>query len=110
MKNVVVGVVDNGRSITAMYIIMTAAEDNEAERKMIIDSGWLQGGNGYFPGSILLDMENGDVQFSPQAWPNRTMRVAHEFLDRHYKTIRGGELIDIQYILKETTSPRKAKK
>jgi hypothetical protein len=108
MKSVVVIISDKLIEINAIYIVMAA--DNDDQRKMLVDAGWPQGPERYFPGGILIDLNSYEAQSRRRLWTTRTMRVAHEFLDKHYQTIRDGDIIDIQYILKETTSPKKREK
>lgn len=36
----------------------------------------------------------------------RTMRIAHQYIEQHFDTLDSGAVIDVEYILGETASPK----
>lgn len=49
---------------------------------------------------------NGEALCNPADWGNRTMRVAHEYIQANFARLPDCAVIDVQYILHETTEPK----
>lgn len=56
----------------------------------------------------LIHMTSNHCTYDPYDWGNRTMRVAHEHIEAEWDTLQSGDVIDVQYILGETTSPKES--
>jgi len=39
-------------------------------------------------------------------WSNRTMRVAHRYIEEHFESLECGEVIDVEFILRESSRPK----
>jgi hypothetical protein len=44
------------------------------------------------------------------AWPgsSRTMQVAHEYIAREFHNLKTGDVVDVEFILGETTEPKES--
>ena len=66
-------------------------------------------GYGQQPNVVLIHLE-GDVSHNdPYHWPverGRTMRVAHHFLLENWGRFRDGGILDVEYLLGETTTQK----
>ena len=76
---------------------------------------YLLGRAGYSAGRdyILLSRITGDKNVTccdPYAWGDRTMTVAHDYLEKHWDALYSGQVIDVEYILGETASPKKSER
>jgi hypothetical protein len=82
---------------------------NEAER-------WLLSRSGYGPKPedqaryvILCKIDGDSVKshYDAYSWGDqRTMRVAHEYIIRNFHKLESGDVIDVQFILGETSQPK----
>lgn len=45
------------------------------------------------------------TQVDPFAWGDRTLHVAHRFIEENWHMIPGGGLVDVRVVLKETDTP-----
>ena len=66
---------------------------------------------GYAPdGStiILVRLNDGTSSNSPFGWPTlaRTMCEAHKFIEKNFEGLVNGSVVDVQFILGETKSPK----
>lgn len=50
--------------------------------------------------------ELGRTQWDPTAWGDRTLRTAHEYINTNWYALESGDVIDVEYILKEKTEPK----
>lgn len=57
----------------------------------------------YIVVTILTSLESNCDIFK---WENRTMRNAHQHILENFDSLKGGEVIDIEYILGETKAPK----
>jgi hypothetical protein len=59
------------------------------------------GGNG-----ILMRMSDARAVCDPYDWQDRTMLVAHEYVNSHYCDLMDGSVIDVEFILGESSAPK----
>lgn len=73
-------------------------EQNYLLRRMGFNSG----------DAIIIARLNGETPSSADAyfWNDRTMHVAHLYIDEHFSELKEGDVIDIQFILGETTEKK----
>lgn len=56
---------------------------------------------------ILIKSQCRDVSYDPYNWDGeRTMQVAHLYICEHWDTLRDGDVVDVQFILGETKTPK----
>jgi len=44
------------------------------------------------------------------AWNNRTMSNAHKIIMENWETLRGGEVVDVEFYLGETNTPKESER
>jgi hypothetical protein len=51
---------------------------------------------------------NGEAHCDPHDWPSgtRTFQVAHEYIIENFDALESGEVVDVEFILGETTAPK----
>ncbi len=53
-----------------------------------------------------LRCSNDRITNDPFQWSGRTYPVAHKFIIEHWNELRDGSVVDVQFILGETTAPK----
>jgi hypothetical protein len=65
--------------------------------------------NGYEdPVIFIMRMNDGKGSSCPYSWDNnsRTMRLAHQYIEKHYHKLSSGDVVDIEFITGETTTKK----
>ncbi len=44
--------------------------------------------------------------YDPYGWGDRTFATAHQYIEREWDTLQSGDVIDVEFILHETTAPK----
>lgn len=58
---------------------------------------------------LLARLEaKGEVTYDPYGWKGRTLHEAHLWLNDHFDEVETGAVIDVEFILGETTTPKKS--
>lgn len=82
---------------------------NDAEKWLLSRAGYgvtAEEQQGYV---IMWCIETGGkATYDCYDWENRTKEEAHMYLNLHFDTLESGAVIDIQYILGETTAPKQS--
>ena len=55
---------------------------------------------------IMIDAQCRGVAYDPYDWPNRTKRYAHDWIEKHWDELADGDVVDVQFIIGETASPK----
>jgi len=59
---------------------------------------------------IMIDAQCRGVSYDPYHWANyrnmRTLGTAHHYIEQHWSELKDGDVIDVQFILKETAAPK----
>lgn len=59
-----------------------------------------------YNGHILLThLTSRQTEYDPDVWNNRTMTNAHRYISDNWNSLVSGEVVDVQFILKETDKP-----
>ena len=94
---------DKGTFIPVIAV-QTMAED-EAEEYLLARAGFRQS-----LCVILCRLEcsgtDRNASYDPHAWGGRTYPVAHEYITNHFAELENGQVIDVEFILKETDAPK----
>jgi hypothetical protein len=53
---------------------------------------------------IVGYLQSGECHYSPYDWGGRTMPVAHKYIEKHWPKLQDGDVIDVEFILGETTT------
>lgn len=84
-----------------VFAISTAPND-EGQRYLLGRCGFIDGR------AIILARLNGEHPSSADAyfWGDRTMATAHDYIERNWHTLSNGDVVDVEFILGETTQPK----
>jgi hypothetical protein len=91
-------ILDRGVSIPAA--VMKAAYSNEEQRQILRDADL------HSNSILLMNLVDKVVKSDPIHWFTRTMTTAHKHLNENFDLIKDGEVIDVEFILGETTMKR----
>jgi hypothetical protein len=53
-----------------------------------------------------LSADGGKAWNDPYAWGGRTFPIAHAYIIEHWETLQDSDVVDVQFILGETTAPK----
>lgn len=103
MKTRILEVRDIGTHIPVMAIKMEP--DTKIEKYYFARSG------GFYAGCssvMLIMLYKPEAQYDPFAWGGaaRTMKTAHEYIRDNFDRLKDGDVVDVEYILEETTKPK----
>lgn len=60
---------------------------------------------------VLLTRANGDdSHYDYYDWPNRTMRYAHEYIQKNWDKLKDGDVVDVEFILGESKQPKQSER
>lgn len=75
----------------------------------IRDEHYLLRRAGYGVGSpyvLLTNLVTGKTNYDPYDWGNRTLANAHKAIDEGWSDLTSGDVIDVEFILKESTTKK----
>lgn len=78
--------------------------ENEYQRWLLRRDGY--SGNASESCVIVIKPQCNGVSYDSYSWGDRTMNVAHAYIERNWETLLDGEVIDVQYILGETSTKK----
>jgi len=80
---------------------------NEGQRYLLRRCGFHPDG-----GAVILARLNGEGNSSADAyhWNDRTMQTAHLYIEQHFADLSDGDVVDVEFILKETGKPKPSEK
>jgi len=92
---------DSGTFIPVMAIPMES--DSLKENYLLSHSGFF----GAETLITLMKMDGLEAHWNPEKWEfSRTMRVAHEYIQENYNILQNGQVVDVEFILGETSIPK----
>jgi selenophosphate synthetase-related protein len=56
----------------------------------------------------LVHLEGHHCAYNPYDWTNRTMCQAHQYIERNWDVLESGDVIDVEFILGETTTRKES--
>ncbi len=83
--------------------------DNEGQRYLLRRAGY----------SCQLDdnivmvgyLGKGGCNYDPYDWNgSRTMKVAHDYIQKNFDDLSNGDVIDVEFILDETSEPKQSER
>ncbi|CAB4189950.1 hypothetical protein UFOVP1196_21 [uncultured Caudovirales phage] len=54
----------------------------------------------------LVHLNGQTASYDPFKWTNRTMKISHLHIQEHFDTLESGAVVDVEYIMKETDTPK----
>ena len=105
MKIKILEVRDEGTRIDVIAISMTA--DTDVQRHYL----WSHGYPKDAPSVGLVRLSDWKATNDPYEWASlgmglRTMQAAHDYIQTHFDQLAEGDVVDVQYILQETATPK----
>lgn len=86
-------------------ICIRPAPENEAQRYLLQRDGYA--GDDSERCIIMIDAQCRGVAYDCYDWPDsRTKCTAHNFIAEHWHELRDGDVVDVQFILGETSQPK----
>jgi hypothetical protein len=100
MKTKVFEVRDRVTMIPVLAIKLEA--ENIQQQKLLHHAGY----SPRQPYYLMLHIVSFKFQYDSHAWNDRTLGRAHHYIEQNFDKMVDGEVIDIEYILGETTQPK----
>lgn len=95
---------DAATMIPALGFTTNAVDENDAGRFLLRHSGF-----GLMSDCIfLVKLQTGGAEYDPYSWSSgcRTMTTAHDYIEKHWKELKSGDVIDVEFLLSITTQPK----
>jgi hypothetical protein len=89
------------------------APTDEAERWLLARAGYGEQPSVQRTYFVVLDLDGGVGRYetSPTEWQlrnNRTMQVAHQYIQDHWADLSSGDVVDVEYILGIAKEPKES--
>jgi hypothetical protein len=85
-------------SATLIPVIATQTTAANEEQKYLLARA------SYTPETVIVTrLDVCGAQYDCFRWDNRTMQNAHWYIENHFEELEDGDVIDVQFILGETT-------
>jgi hypothetical protein len=91
---------DKGTFIPVMCVEMKS--ENQDDRYLLRRLGYSE--DNHFIQLVWISRE--ETQYDPFKWNDRTMYTAHKYITQNWHKISCGDVIDVEYILGETDTPK----
>jgi hypothetical protein len=84
--------------------------DNEAQRFLLRHDGWSCEANEHCV--MLIDTHRQTARHDPYDYPkgSRTMPLAHQHIEQNWDLLNDGDVVDVEYILGETSEPKRSER
>lgn len=84
---------------------------NEAERYLLSRSGYGKSNFDQQRYVLMAGLQDDKITYDQHNWGlNRTRQVAHDYIISNFDSLESGQVIDVQFILKETDKPKKSER
>lgn len=57
---------------------------------------------------ILIHLTRDQCHYDPFQWGDRTVYTAHRFIEREWSSLKNGAVVDVEYILNESDTPKQS--
>lgn len=90
---------------------MSSVPSNNSQGYLLRRCGFNTGAFVKHP-SIIVSRLNGETPSSADAyfWNDRTMQTAHLYIEQHFDELNDGDVIDVEFILNETTEKKQSER
>lgn len=126
METKLIEIRDRATFIPAIAVALTVEEERNghgwgAENERYMSERYLLERAGYSETAIhpsaanpyiLLTKLDGGAQahYDAYSWATRSMAVVHQYLQEHWREVRSGQVIDVEYILGEKPEPKQSER
>jgi hypothetical protein len=92
---------DQGRNVVIPVICIRPVAENEGQRYLLRRDGYAADETE----RCMIDAQCRGVAYDCYDWPGatRTKKHAHDFIAKHWHELEDGDVVDVQFILGETT-------
>lgn len=93
-----------GRNVAETYLLRRAGFSGD-----LVAPELFEGGERYV---ILIKLDGVEAQYDVYAWPSRarTLPVAHQHIIANWTTLKSGDVIDVQFLLQESTGAKQSER
>jgi hypothetical protein len=104
MENKILEIRD--RATTMVVWAQSIIPENAIEHRLLVRAGF----SDTYISIMLWHMDGGSnyASVDPYAWHSRTMHYAHLELQKKWESYKTGDVLDIEYILGETSLPKES--
>lgn len=94
----------------ATFISVLATQTTDCETEIEANHFYRNGFSPVLPHVFLTRICDAQTQYDPYAWGerNRTMLNAHLYIVEHFDDLASGSVVDVEFILGETTEPKES--
>jgi hypothetical protein len=94
---------------TFIPCLAISTKSSDAEQHYLLrKAGYSDCGNG---DCILFGwLQGGKLTYDAYSWGDRTMATAHHHIKEHFDSLKNGDVIDVEFILGETTNCKLSQK
>jgi hypothetical protein len=93
------------RATFVPVIVIKPKPYNEEERYLLARAGYGRSASDHKRYVLMSRLAgHSELVYDPDAWGNRTMIVAHTYIRDNWDSISNGQVIDVEYILGESSS------
>lgn len=86
---------------------VNTAPSSAAQRYLIRRAGYASLGGTV----IVVNLNDCRASNDPYGWGNsRTMQVAHAYIEENFETLKDGDVVDVEFILGETSEPKRSER
>lgn len=95
---------DDGTTIPVLAMRMTGT--TRAQKGILLRGGFASGHT-----IVVMALSSQAATADLYDWPTlgfgqRTMQTAHHFIERHFDTLRDGDVVDVEFLLGEREAPK----
>lgn len=104
LKNKILEVRDRATFISVLAVQMNPTSSNV---ELIETQHLRRCGYGNIDMILMTRLDgSGKATVDPYEWDDRTMQTAHQYITINWSLLKTGDVVDVEYILKETESPK----
>ena len=93
---------------TFMPVMTTQVRSSDEKEIYLLRSSGFSNSNagGFTPLIILHFLELNEAHYDAYHWEDRTRHYVHNYIQQNWDALKSGDVIDVEYILGETTEPK----
>ena len=115
METKLLEVRDRATFIPVIAVLMTAMHKEEAGEVYSFAEEFMLRRAGYSLESPLVALsyakaDGRPFDYDPYSWSNRTMQTAHRYIQEHWNELESGDVVDVEFILGESTEKKKSER
>lgn len=97
---------DTATFIPALAVLLRAPEDEEHPARYLFRRGGWSDDLTEPVNVLLMHLQTNRCEVEHFRWNSRTMAEAHSYLERNWRNIKCGQVIDVEFLLGITKEPK----